>query len=147
MRWLHRHWRALAFALAAGCFVFAVALNRAAIDQIQDERRDRIAQQTEINCSLSTLVQASLESGSFGAEVDPDDLTQFQQAVVAAIAQVQLLLQQEAGATEQLAIFRRELRQLRRRTNCAAENARDQRAVERQQAIRDAAERPLERPR
>lgn len=130
-RFVYRHWRALAWALAAACFISAVAMNRSAIDQIQTERRQRIDRQTEINCSLSTLVQASLESGTFGEGIDPDDLTPFQASVVAAIGRVQLLLKREDGATEQLETFRRELRQLRRRTNCKKEEARDRQAARR----------------
>jgi hypothetical protein len=139
-RWLRDNWRSVLFGLSMGLIVVSIALNRDAIDQIQAERQARIAQQTHINCSLSTLVQASLEAGTFGEGVDMEDLNPFQQRVIAAIARVQLLLQQSPDASEQLEIFRRELKPLRSRTNCEGEEAQDRREQEIEEAIRDSHE-------
>jgi hypothetical protein len=126
-RWLRDNWRSVAWTICFGLVVVSIALNRDAIVQIQDERRDRIAQQTEINCSLSTLVQASLEAGTFGEGIDEEDLTPFQARMIAAIGRIQLLMEKEANSSQQLTIFRRELRQLREHVDCKVEDARDRR--------------------
>jgi hypothetical protein len=132
---IRRHASALTFGVSVLCLVIAIGINRNAIEKIDTERDERVSQQTEINCSLSTLVQASLDTGAFGEGIDEDDLSVFETKVVAAIGRVQLLIAEEPGANAQLAIFRRELRQLREETNCEAEDAQDRRDA--REAVRD----------
>lgn len=103
----------------------AVALHR--FENERAERSESVAGHIALTCEtdndqdrlLAKLVRVSLEGGTFGANIDPSDLTPADVAVLGSIAKVQALAA-EAPPTQQQRVFESELENLDRLTPCQA---------------------------
>lgn len=96
---------------------------RESIAKIEDERTDRIDSASAtilLGCLtdngqdklLAKLVEVSLAGGTFGANIDPSQLTPFQLDVISAIAAVQQIAA-DAPPTKQERVFAKKLAELK----------------------------------
>lgn len=120
---------ALFFLLLALGTVGALVIDDA-FDQLEGEREARTGAAASIldfGCQtdnaqdtlLADLIEVSLDGGTFGGSIDPDDLTPDELAIVTAIAHVQQLAA-SAPPTPQQRTFEKKLKELRDLTPCTA---------------------------
>lgn len=141
-RWLGEHPNAAGWVVAAAMFLAPLAIvgkqqsdltdlearNRSAIERINEERVQRLRVQAAFNtfvCGenqeqddiLATLVEASLASQTFGAGLDLSSLSEFELGVLAAIAKIQRLAEEEQAGLQR--VFRQALADLRDEADCS----------------------------